>query len=75
MKNPDEKVKKAALSGEGLLTYLYMNNMPYHGVACVASVSVQFWKKETRNKSQRVRLPWSADHYCYVFPYLGKTYP
>ena len=63
MKNPDEKVnieafrdaKKLHLAG-GLLTYLYIINRPYHGVAYVASVSVQFWKKTMRNKSQRVLL-------------------
>ena len=62
MKNPDEKVnieacrdaKKLHLAGGGgrggLLTYLYIINRPYHGVACVASVSVQFWKKERETR-------------------------
>ena len=57
MKNPDEKVnieafrdaKKLHLAG-GLLTYLYIINRPYHGVAYVASVSVQFWKKERETR-------------------------
>ena len=30
-----------------------MNNRPYHGVACVASVSVRFWSKERETKEQR----------------------
>ena len=61
MKNPDEKVnieafrdaKKLHLAGKGggwLLTYLYIINRPYHGVAYVASVSVQFWKKERETR-------------------------
>ena len=59
MKNPDEKVnidafcdaKKLHLAGGGgLLTYLYIINRPYHGVVCVASVSVQFWKKERETR-------------------------
>ena len=49
-----QKSKKAALSGggEGLLTYLYIINRPYHGVAYVANVSVQFWKKEQKQESK-----------------------